>query len=247
MKISFEDEKREALVKLEDDLKTHYQKSLSIQNESLRHELNSAKGKKIRLLTVPKELKEKEVNSLTRELAEKSAEIKELQTSLDEIKNDYVELSRQNTNSESENLSKTINAELQGKVERAETALKNIELENAALLRRIQTNTQSKCNSCISGQFISFFRWRRRAQKASCSRKRTVGQRKASSRKQIATCIDAFLEKQQSNALNEIAEYNPDFHAARRLSRRICEAAIAVQFRQAQVHRNTHKSQIGMQ
>ena len=101
-----------------------------------------------------------------------------------------MELSRQNSNSESENLSKAINAELQGKVERAETALKNIELENAALLRRIQTNTQPKGNSCILGQFIPIFRWRRRAQKASCARKRTVGQRKASFRKQIATRID---------------------------------------------------------
>jgi hypothetical protein len=62
-----------------------------------------------------------------------------------------VELSRQNTNSESENLSKTYNAELQAKVERAETALKNIELENAALLRRIQTNTQPK------GTYSGFF------------------------------------------------------------------------------------------
>lgn len=87
------------------------------------------------------------MNALTRELAEKSAEIKELQTSLDEIKNDYVELSRQNTNTESDNLSKTYNAELQARVERAETALKNIEQENAALLRRIQTSAQSKGNS----------------------------------------------------------------------------------------------------
>jgi len=87
------------------------------------------------------------VNALTRELAEKSAEIKELQTSLDEIKNDYVELSRQNTNTESDNLSKTYNAELQARVERAETALKNFEQENAALLRRIQTSAQPKGNS----------------------------------------------------------------------------------------------------
>lgn len=87
------------------------------------------------------------MNALTRELAEKSAEIKELQTSLDEIKNDYVELSRQNTNTESDNLSKTYNAELQARVERAETALKNIEQENAALLRRIQTSAQPKGNS----------------------------------------------------------------------------------------------------
>ena len=155
MKISFEDEKREALVKLEDDLKSHYQKSLSIQSENLRHELNSAKGKEKSTISViilfPKE---KQVNALTRELAEKSAEIKELQTSLDEIKNDYVELSRQNTNSESENLSKTYNAELQAKVERAETALKNIELENAALLRRIQTNTQPKGNYYLLGKYI---------------------------------------------------------------------------------------------
>jgi hypothetical protein len=65
-----------------------------------------------------------------------------------------VELSRQNTNSESENLSKTYNAEMQAKVERAETALKNIELENAALLRRIQTNTQPKGNFHLLGKYI---------------------------------------------------------------------------------------------
>ena len=67
-----------------------------------------------------------------------------------------MELSRQNTNSESENLSKTYNAELQAKVERAETALKNIELENAALLRRIQTNTQPKGTYLLSFRQINY-------------------------------------------------------------------------------------------
>jgi hypothetical protein len=65
-----------------------------------------------------------------------------------------VELSRQNTNSESENHFRTYNAEMQAKVERAETALKNIELENAALLRRIQTNTQPKGNFHLLGKDI---------------------------------------------------------------------------------------------
>jgi hypothetical protein len=43
---------------------------------------------------------------------------------------------------------------MQAKVERAETALKNIELENAALLRRIQTNTQPKGNFHLLGKYI---------------------------------------------------------------------------------------------
>jgi len=74
-----------------------------------------------------------------------------------------------------------------------------------------------------------------------------VGQRKASARKQTAPRIDALVAQQQSDALDEVAEHNADFDAARRLARRIRKAAIAVQFRQAQVHRNTHKSQSGMQ
>ena len=74
-----------------------------------------------------------------------------------------------------------------------------------------------------------------------------MGQREASARKQTTPRIDALLAQQQSDALNEIAEHNSDFDATRCLTRRIRKAAIAVQFRQAQIHRNSNKSQSGMQ
>lgn len=77
------------------------------------------------------------------QLSERLAEIKDLHKKLDEIKTDYVELSRQQTTFQSENLSNS-NSELQAKLEKTEKALKNVELENSALLKRVQAVDQAQ-------------------------------------------------------------------------------------------------------
>lgn len=145
LKISFESEKEEAVTKLEESLKTHYQQSLSLQVDNLTKEFNKAKGKDSMKTHrfEPFAISDLEVNGLKEQLSERLAEIKDLHKKLDEIKNDYVELSRQQTNFQSENLS-TSNSELQAKLEKTERALKNVELENSALLKRVHAVDQAQ-------------------------------------------------------------------------------------------------------